>query len=377
MKIAQLCAVDFTLHHFLLPLMRAMRAAGHEVAGVCSEGPLLAQALREGFAVHDIAIERSLNLLRHRRSYRALIALFRRERFDIVHVHTPVAAMIGRLAARRARVPKIVYTAHGFYFHERMPAAKRWAVMALEWLAGRTTDVLFTQAEEDAATARRLRLIKGGLIAAIGNGVDPDEFRPARDEDERVRIKAALGAPRGRTVILMIGRLVAEKGYVELFEAMRDVDAVLWVAGERLASDHATPIAAALRAAETDPALRERIRFLGYRRDIAELMRAADLFTLPSHREGMPRSVIEAMMSGLPVVGTDVRGTREEIVSEETGLLVPVADAVRLGAALTRLVRVPAWGRVWGEAGRRRAVALFREELVIGRQLRMLGLVNE
>ena len=145
MKIAQLCAVDFTLYHFLLPLMRAMRDAGHEVVGIASDGPFVAKIRAEGFRVEPIYIERSFNLLRHSGSARRLRALFKRERFDIVHVHTPVAALIGRWAAWRAGVPKIVYTAHGFYFHERMAWPKRAAFTALEWLGGRLTDVLFTQ----------------------------------------------------------------------------------------------------------------------------------------------------------------------------------------------------------------------------------------
>jgi glycosyltransferase involved in cell wall biosynthesis len=129
-----------------------------------------------------------------------------------------------------------------------------------------------------------------------------------------------------------------------------------------------------VRAAEHDPVLARRIRFLGYRGDVPALMRAADIFTLPSHREGMPRSVIEAMMSGLPVVGTNIRGTREEVIEGETGALVPVDDAPALAAAFGRLRRDPALRRSWGDAGRARALALYREALVIERQLRALGL---
>ena len=377
MKVAELCAVDFTLYHFLLPLMEGMRAAGHEVVGVCADGPLVAKARAAGFRVATVPIARTRNPIALFRSYRHLVALMRRERFDIVHAHTPVAGLVGRLAARRARVPRVVYTAHGFYFHERMARPVRAAHILLEWLAGRTTDALFTQAEEDAATARRLGLCRGGVIESIGNGVDPDKFRPARSgEDARGRLRAALGTTDDAVVVATIGRLVAEKGYPELFEAMRRVDAVLWVIGERLASDHAAGIGRALGAVERDPERARRVRFLGYRADVPELLRAADIFTLPSHREGMPRSIIEAMMTGLPVVATDVRGSREEIVHGETGFLVPVGDAGALAEALDRLVRDPRLRLGMGGAGRARALALYDESKVIGRQLALLGLAG-
>ena len=373
-RIAQVCAVDFTLYHFLLPLMRGMRAAGHEVVGVCSEGPLLDAVRKEGFRVETVEIERSYNLLRHRRSAAALADLFRRERFDLVHLHTPVASLVGRYAARRARVPQVIYTAHGFYFHEHMPWLKRRLFITLEKVAGRWTDMLFTQAEEDAETARRLGLARRGApVHAIGNGVDPASFTPGSPETRR-RTRAELGTPDDRVVIMVVGRLVAEKGYPELIEAMRGVDAELWVVGERLASDHAGGIDAALAAAETDPVLAARVRLLGYRQDVPALLQAADIFTLPSHREGMPRSIIEAMMTGLPVVATDIRGSREEVVREETGLLVPVRAPVRLAEALNRLVADAGLRRRWGEAGRARALELYDENAVVARQIGLLGL---
>lgn len=373
MKICQLAAVDFTMAHFLLPLMAAERAAGHEVVGVSSDGPMLARVREAGFRVECVPIARSHNVIRHARTVAALTRLFRRERFEMVHVHTPVAALLGRIAAWRAGVPTVVYTAHGFYFHEHMPAHRRAFHVALEWLGGRLTDVLFTQAEEDAATARRLGLCRTGRIQAIGNGVDPGRFAP-RDPSVRTRLRAELGAAPDDVIVLMVGRLVAEKGYGELLEAMRGVPATLWVVGERLDSDHASDIGRAVTAVERDPAQARRVRFLGYRRDVPDLMSAADIFTLPSHREGMPRSIIEAMMSGLPVVATDIRGAREEVMPEETGLLVPVRDAAALRTALARMARDAPLRARMGAAGRARALALYDEAVVIGRQLDALGL---
>lgn len=375
MKICQLCAVDFTLYHFLLPLMRAMRERGHEVVGVCSDGPLLDRARAEGFRIAATPVVRGYNPVEHWKTFRALTRLFRAERFDLVHVHTPVAALIGRLAAAWTRVPTVVYTAHGFYFHERMPFWKRALFIGLEYLGGRCTDILLTQSAEDAETARRFKLCRGGMIEAIGNGSDPERFRPAaRDDPERLALRRSLGVADHEPVIAMIGRLVAEKGYPELFAAMRDVDARLWVIGERLKSDHAQSIDPLIDAVQQDAMLANRIQFLGYRRDVPELLRAADIFTLPSHREGMPRSIIEAMLSGLPVVATDIRGSREEVVDGKTGTLVPLGDVAALARALQRLAADAALRAAYGQAGRERATSLFDERKIVARQIALLGL---
>ncbi len=372
MKIAQLCAVDFTLYHFLLPLMEGLRAQGHEVVGICSDGALLPAIRDRGFRVETIPFARSLSPRRNFAAFRRLRALFRRERFDMVHVHTPVAAAVGRFAAAATAVPKVVYTAHGFYFHEHTPNPKRAAFIAMEWVAGRFTHTLFTQAAEDAATAKRLALCRTGDVLPIGNGCDPALFKP--DPTARQKIRAELDTSADRVIIAAVGRLVAEKGFPELVDAMRGVDAELWLVGERLASDHAATLDDVFKAVDTDPVLRRRVRLLGYRTDIAALLAAADIFALPSHREGMPRSVIEAMLTGLPVVATDIRGTREEVVHDETGLMVPVRNPAQLAAALNRLVVDTKLRQTMGMAGRTRALAEFDEALVIARQIDHLGL---
>ncbi len=375
MKVLQLSAVDFTVTRFLLPLITRLQDAGHEVVVACADGPLLAPVRAAGVAVAPVPFSRHIGALAsHWRAFRMLVALMRRERFDIVHVHTPLAAFIGRLAAWRAGAPCIVYTAHGFYFHDRMGRC-RWAVfVALEWLAGRVTDVLFTQSLEDAAVARRYHLCRGATIEAIGNGVDPNTFYPETDEKTRCATRGAVGSRPGRCVIAVIGRLVAEKGYPELFRAIKHVDADLWVIGARLESDHAAGIDHALVQLESDPDLNARVHVLGARDDVPNLLRAADLFVLPSHREGMPRSIIEAMMTGLAVVATDIRGSREEVVDGETGFLVPVDDAIALAEALNRLVADSDLRAAMGAAGYARARALYDEATVIDRQMEILRL---
>ncbi|MBV8535820.1 MAG: glycosyltransferase family 4 protein [Alphaproteobacteria bacterium] len=376
MKICQLCAVDFTLYHFLLPLLRGLRAAGHDVVGVCADGSLAARVRDEGFRVETMPFVRGYDTRDHIRAFHRTVELFRRERFDLVHVHTPIASLIGRFAAARAAIPRVVYTAHGFYFHEHMPRMKRMLFMGLEWVGGRFTDTLFTQAEEDAYTARSYGLCRTGDILAIGNGSDPARFFPAGEEDPgRMALRRSLGVDQATPVIAVIGRLVAEKGYPELFEAMRRVEARLWVIGERLKSDHAQDIDRAIDAAQSDTTLRARIQFLGYRADVPALLRAADIFVLPSHREGMPRSIIEAMLSALPVVATNIRGAREEVIEGATGNLVPVRDVRALADALTRLAGNPVLRRRLGDAGLARARELYVEEKVVHRQIEHLHLL--
>jgi glycosyltransferase involved in cell wall biosynthesis len=374
MKICQLCTVDFSLHHFLLPLMVSMRDAGHEVIGMCADGPLVEPVREAGFRVETPPLARSFNPLQAVAAIFRLYKLLRRERFDLVHVHTPAAAFVGRIAARLAGVPRIVYTAHGFYFHENMAWPKRWLIVVMEWLAGRFTHTLFTQSDEDAAVAKRLGLCRTGDILPIGNGSDPARFHPCTDQAARQEMRAELGVEGDKPVIVMIGRLVAEKGYPELIEAMRALDAHLWIVGERLVSDHAQPIDHALKMIENDPWLSRKIKLLGYRSDVPDLLRAGDIFVLPSHREGMPRSIIEAMLTGLPVVATNIRGSRELVVDGETGVIIPVGDVGEISNALQTLIADRETMSRMGTAGLERARARYDETQVVRRQLEHLGL---
>jgi len=193
-------------------------------------------------------------------------------------------------------------------------------------------------------------------------------FRP--DPDARARLRAALGTPANRVVVVAVSRLVARKGYRELSAAMREVpDAELWIAGERLDSDRGEDMAAMLRAS----GLGDRLRMLGYRADVAAVLAAADIFVLPSYFEGLPMSVIEAMLTGLPVVATNIRGPREQVVTDVTGLLVPPGSVAPLAAALRRLADDPAARAAMGGAGRARAVELYDEAKVLARTLELLG----
>ncbi len=367
MKVVEVINVDFSLRHFLLPLMRGIRSRGHEVVAVVAEGPLLADVRAEGFRVEPAPFVRRLSPVAQWRAFASLVALLRRERPDLVHGHMPISGFLARVAARIAGVPRVAYTCHGFLFNQPAPWPRRAASLILEWIAGRLTDVFLTVSDEEAADARRLHIAPHAI--SVRNGRDPNIFRP--DSADRSRVRQALAVGDDRVVILAVSRLVRHKGYPELLAAMNQVpNAELWIVGERLATDRGLDLTPLL-----DAAIRTgRVRRLGYRTDIAAIMAAADIFALPSHFEGLPMSVIEAMLTELPVVATAIRGPREQILENETGLLVPPGSVEPLTAALNRLVHDPALRRTMGRAGRTRAMALYNEATVVARTLDLLGL---
>lgn len=371
MKILEIANVDFSLAQFVLPLMRALREAGHEVVGASAPGALLELPRREGFRVVELPLARSASPLAQARAFAALRRFLRAERFDMVHAHMPISGFLARLAAAEAGVPVIAYTCHGFLFNQPGRLSRRAASFAMEWIAGRVTQRFLAVSSEEARDARRLRIHRHAV--ACGNGRDVARFRP--DAAARARVRAALGTPEARVVVAIVSRLVRHKGHVELLAAMRalrgrGLDVELWVVGARLPSDHGPT----LDAAFADAGLGDRLRLLGYRTDIPDLLAAADIFALPSHFEGLPMSVIEAMLAGLPVVATAIRGPREQVVDGVTGFLVPPRRAAPLADALATLAADPALRARMGASGRARALAEYDERVVVARTLRLLGL---
>jgi glycosyltransferase involved in cell wall biosynthesis len=366
MKIIEITNVDFSLRQFLLPLMREIRARGHEVIGACAEGQFLNIPRDEGFRIVAVPFARRASPMAHWRAFQALVRLFRAEKPDLVHAHMPISGFLARMAAWWVGVPRIAYTCHGFWFNYPGNRARQAVGFLMEWVAARVATVFLTVSDEEARDARRLRISPNAV--SVRNGRDPAVFHP--DALARARFRAELGVPEDRVVIVAVSRLVRHKGYPELAAAMHEVPyAELWVVGERLLSDRGEDMLALLRHA----GLGDRLRLLGYRTDVAAILAAADIFVLPSHFEGLPMSVIEAMLTGLPVVATAIRGPREQVVPEVTGLLVPPATVAPLAEALCHLVGDPEARAAMGASGRARALELYDEAKVLERTLALLG----
>jgi glycosyltransferase involved in cell wall biosynthesis len=296
-------------------------------------GDLLDQAAA---ARLEVIIEPALTTPIHPRSdlqaLRALSALLMRRPFDVAHTHTAKAGVLGRMAARRAAVPRIVHTYHGFPFHEFQSRGRRGAYVAIERRLGRITDVALCVGTGVAVEAVRRRLVAPERIRTIGVAVDgvAGAELPAHRPGARDRARRALGIPAGATVIGAVGRLTYQKApedFLSMIDRLGRPDVVgVWVGGGELA-------ARVSRQARAQPA--GRIVLAGERTDVPEILPAFDVFVLLSRYEGLPTAVVEAMVCGIPVVATAVNAVGDVVVPGQTGLLVPprrpdlAADAVR------------------------------------------------
>ncbi len=275
---------------------------------------------------------RRASVIADTRAARELRQILRRERIDILHTHNPKPGLYGRIVGRLTGVPVVVNTVHGLYATEDDPWPKRALVYGLEAFAARWSDAELIQNAEDLALMQRWHLTKHAQL--LGNGVDLARFDAARfDAAQRRASRRELGANDTTIVVGTVGRLVAEKGYPELFEAFEQLDRERYTLVVVGASDPAKPDA-------LDPELVARARargvqFLGHRDDVDALYAAMDVFVLASHREGFPRAAMEATAMSVPVIATDVRGCRQVVDDTRTGLLVAVQDS----GAIARAVR--------------------------------------
>jgi glycosyltransferase involved in cell wall biosynthesis len=367
-RVAHLTTTDLTLRYLLLGQLRRLRDDGYEVTGISAPGPYGAELEAEGIRhLPWRNATRSWNLRADLRAFAELWSLLRCERFDLVHTHNPKPGVIGRLAARLAGVPLVVNTVHGLYATPEDRLARRVPVLALEWLAGRCSDLELYQSEEDLRWARRIRLVPRRRSRLLGNGTDLGRFDPGRVGAERAaELRRELGLPADALVVGMVGRLVAEKGYRELFAAARQVRRrdprvrFLAVGAPDLAK------ADAITEAELERAAAD-VLVTGWRDDVHELLAVMDVFVLASWREGMPRSAIEAAAMGKPLVLTDIRGCREVARHEQEALLVPPRDPQALAAAILRLAGDQALRQRLASSARRRAMERYDEAAVAGR----------
>lgn len=364
-RIVHIVNTDFFGRFLMLGQLRYLKAAGFDTHLVTGPGPLVPEIEAEGIPVTVLSSSRELNPLADLGTLSRLARHFRELGVRLVHTHNPKLNLLGPLAARLARVPHVVATVHGYYFHQHMPRVKQRFYKRLEKFSAASADLVFTQSREDYEVAMRERLCAPSKLELLGNGIDLAEFDPARfGPGDALRVRDKLGIPARAPVVSMVGRMVAEKGYPEFLEAavqiaVRRPDAHFLLIGpdERWQKRDAMKREAILARADTRGALGGRLHILGLRRDLPALYAASDVVALPSLREGFPRSLLEASAMSRPIVATDIRGCREVVRGGETGFLIPVKRPRILADKILVLLEDPERAQEMGRRGRARALA--------------------
>jgi glycosyltransferase involved in cell wall biosynthesis len=363
-----------TLDHIvgvMLPHLDAARECGFAVEVACRVTRLRDELLAHADAVHDLPFRRFPLHPANLAALVRLVRLLRARPCRIVHAHNPTGGFVGRLAATIARVPVRVYTAHGFHFHPCGRRLANAAYRAVERIAGHLLSdgvLVINRVDYDAALRQRV-VPKDKLFLTGGVGISTETFDPAAvPEGARRGIRREVGAAdEAVPVLTVVGELIPRKRHADALDAFALLrrthpSAVLLLVGDGALLDD-------LRARAERLGIAGGCRFLGFRRDVAAVLAATDVFLFPSLQEGLPCSVQEALCMEVPVVASDVRGNAD-LVDDGCGRLVPPGDPRALAEAAAELLALrPHERRRMGAAGRAKMIRDFGRGACVGQWL--------
>jgi len=254
-------------------------------------------------------------------AYRNLMCVLKGREFDVIHCNTPIGGLIGRVCGKQTKVRKIIYTAHGFHFYKGAPLFNRTILKWAEMIMARWTDAIITMNQEDYEAAKKFKLKKGGKIYNIpGIGINTTDYQNIDIDKEELRFNLSLR--NDDIVLISMGDLIKRKNYEISIKAIAEANNtrlqyLICGRGPKLEE---------LKKLAQDLNVEKQIHFLGFRSDIKELLQIADIFLFTTFQEGMPRSMMEAMSSGLPCIASKIRGNVDLIEDGKGGFLMDVSD---------------------------------------------------
>lgn len=325
-------------NHFIsfhIPFMKYLQGKGYEVHVATKLGERRKELEKQGIICHHVSFSRSPNPLTALRALTQLIRLMKDNSFSLVHVHTPMASFLGRLAAKIAHRRPVLYTAHGFHFYKRAPWYYWTFIYPVEYLAARWTDGLIVINQEDYINAQRMGFqSKKNLFLIHGVGVN---LKQVIDFSLIVNtgIREELGIDDKDVIISCIAEFIPNKNHIFLLKAwdkitqnFNNVHLLLVGNGIYLESIKQQAKINSL----------PRVYFLNYRKDVSQIIAKSNIIILVSKREGLPRSILEAMALGKPVVVSNVRGNRDLVKQGRNGFLVQLGDVEGLVSSLKKLI---------------------------------------
>ena len=361
---------DWVLYNFRLPLARALREHGYDVAFVCPFGKYVDRLISEGFrCIHWSVIRRSVNPIREIKALLHLVHIYCQERPDLVHHFTVKPNLLGSLAARlmarrkRENNLKVIntFTGLGFLFSEHLTARLLRFVTLPLFRFGQNGHKVWTVCQnfEDKEKLVQLGLATPSrTFVIVSSGVEIHRFSPNGQLNT--------SHPSHTPIVLMAARLLWDKGVKEFVEAAqllkeRNVKAEFWLAGK---PDDGNPMSVPENFLQRwhEEGI---IKWLGHCDNMPKLLRQVDIAVLPSHHEGVPRFLLEAAATGLPLVATNIEGCRMIVRDGINGYLVPTQDAQALASAIEQLVRNPELRARMGKASREIAVKEFDERKIL------------
>ena len=357
-KILMVATIAGTIEDFLLTFVRYFRQQGWQVDGMALEISSNAPCIAQLDSVWDIQWSRNpldpQNLIVAVPRIQEILA---RGNYDLVHVHTPVAAFVTRYAIKQLKMkqkPVVIYTAHGFHFHQQGNPITNQIFLTLEKIAGKWTDYLITINHEDEAAAKKHRLLpESRIFYTPGIGLDLNQYDPLRVTQSKIAaIHRELGLTAENVLLLTVAEFTPNKRHRDQLLALKQLNRPqvhLAFAGEGSTR-------AELEQLTHKLGLQQRVHFLGFRRDIPALICASTALLLTSAREGLPRSIMEAFCAATPVIGTKIRGIGD-LLADECGLLVDVGDIDALAEAMATIIDRPEKTAKMGENGRRKIAA--------------------
>ena len=310
------------------------KGLGWEVDVLATDPLVQASFKRHGIGIVNLdSIHRPIDPIDDYRAYRILRKYLELHPYDIVHTHTSKAGVLGRRAAYHANVPAILHTVHGFAFHEESRFLSTLAYSTIERIASRWCDAIVTVSDFHKRWAENLGIAPPPKIHSIPNGMDPERVRALTCRDV---VRVSLGLSFDDICILSVGRLARQKGLAYLLNAVPLLDRSIaakckvFLVGEGEMKGMLEHQSRRLR-------IQSKVNFLGFRRDIGDLLSAADIVALPSLWEGLSIALLEAMAAGKPIVTTSI-GSNVEVVSDDVeAMIVPPKDPQCLADAVTRL----------------------------------------